>query len=189
MNTAHDPGGKVRIKIRDGVMGGATISPCGRYRRELVRWKEKASARGGYVLWVGMNPSTADASVDDPTCRREWNYTCAWGYGQYIKMNIGDYRATNPRDLPADGSAVAPGNLEAIIANAISAERIIIAHGNPPKPLAKAARDLFNMLLESRASDRVYCLGLTAQQWPRHPLYARKDLVPERYLGIALPWT
>lgn len=97
---AHDPGGKVRLRLPDGVIGNAVFSPCERYRWRLDR--ELPGAGEGAILWVGMNPSTADGEVDDPTCRRELGFSSDWGFRRYLKANVLGWRASMPRDLPKD---------------------------------------------------------------------------------------
>lgn len=44
----------------------ALISECGRYRYSLTR----RFGAGSKLLFVGLNPSTADEYTDDPTIRR-----------------------------------------------------------------------------------------------------------------------
>ena len=66
---AHDPGGKVRLRLGEGVRGDAVMSADGRYRQIMRRWLGETFPEH-YILFVGMNPSTADATVDDPTCAR-----------------------------------------------------------------------------------------------------------------------
>ncbi|KYB45746.1 hypothetical protein AB664_34185 [Brucella anthropi] len=68
----HDPGGKVRLKVKSEIRSDAIFSACGRYRRLLKREWDGAE-KEGYVLWIGMNPSTADFNVDDPTVFKEQN--------------------------------------------------------------------------------------------------------------------
>ena len=66
----HDPGGKVRIRLPDGVIGGATFSSCGRYRQTLIRdWTPKGD-EPRTIMFLGQNPSVATAEVSDPTCDR-----------------------------------------------------------------------------------------------------------------------
>ena len=51
------------------------------------------------VLFIGLNPSTADEFKNDPTIRRCMRYSYDWGYGGYIMGNIFGYRSTDPRNL------------------------------------------------------------------------------------------
>ena len=70
----HDPGGSRRFAMLPGVDGKAEFSPCGQYRYWLSRdwgFRRFSGGREPFVLWIGMNPSTAEAEVDDPTIRRE----------------------------------------------------------------------------------------------------------------------
>jgi hypothetical protein len=95
----HDPKGKVRLTLQPGVDGSAEFSECGRYRHWLKRewgFRRFTDGREPYALWIGMNPSTAEANVDDPTIRREMGFTRRMGLDCYAKVNIMDYRATFP---------------------------------------------------------------------------------------------
>ena len=56
----------------------AIMSDCGAYRYELRRiWDSSLPI----LLWVGLNPSTADHINDDPTNRRIAGFSKNWGYG------------------------------------------------------------------------------------------------------------
>ncbi len=173
----HDPGGKVRIKVADEVRGDALFSPCGRYRLLLSR--EFPDGRGT-ALWIGMNPSTAAADVDDPTVRRESDYTRAWGYRRFVKANVMDWRATRPQDLLAEGTAPrSADNLAVIRAQAAEADLVMLAFGALHPRLRHFADETVAAL---RADGRpLFCLGLTKNGAPRHPLYMRKGLAPIPY--------
>jgi hypothetical protein len=177
----HDPGGKVLLPLREGWRGGATFSQDGRHRPTL--WRQKVT-RGleepklGTAMWIGMNPSTADVDVDDPTVSREVGFTDRWGYRSYLKVNVSSYRATNPRDLPADGSACPRSNLDGIIMNAPRMALVVLAWGVPPKPLRASAATLLHELRRRKVP--LFCLGTTREGHPRHPLYIKSDtpLIP-----------
>ena len=74
----------------------AEISKCGCYRYALWRvWSEDVSC----AMFVGLNPSIADAEGDDPTLRRCIAYARSWGYGGVCIGNLFAYRATDPNEL------------------------------------------------------------------------------------------
>ena len=74
----------------------AIISECGLYRYELHRtWDKKK----GKVLFIMLNPSTADAVNDDTTTIRCINYAKRWGFGSMMIGNIYPFRAKRPKDL------------------------------------------------------------------------------------------
>ena len=59
----------------DYTHSGAELSGDRYYRYSLWRqWDE-----GPSVLWIMLNPSTADVYVDDPTIRRCVGFAKAWG--------------------------------------------------------------------------------------------------------------
>ena len=53
-----------------------------------------------------LNPSTADATVNDPTIRRCLGFAHTWDYGGMVAVNLFAYRATHPRALDALLSAL-----------------------------------------------------------------------------------
>ena len=79
-----------------GYKSKAVISDCGKYRYELYReWDEKK----GKVLFIMLNPSTADAHRNDLTTRRCMNFAKKWGYGGIMIGNLYPFRAKRPKDL------------------------------------------------------------------------------------------
>lgn len=170
---SHDPGGKVRLALMPGVKGDATFSADGRYRQLMRRWTGDAFP-DRYVLFIGMNPSTADATVNDPTCAREWTFARREGFSAMAKANVGDYRATDPKMLLAPGvEAVSPDNLPTIRHVAAGAERVILCHGKLNKALAPAGREMVAALRADGVP--LWCFGTNADGSPKHPLYLRAD--------------
>ncbi len=90
--------------------GSAVLSECARYRYRLDRAWERDDHGLGTVTWVMLNPSTADADVDDPTIRRCIGFSKAWGYNALTVVNLFAWRATSPRDLCAVEDPVGPDN-------------------------------------------------------------------------------
>ncbi|KKC39257.1 hypothetical protein WH87_03245 [Devosia epidermidihirudinis] len=170
---AHDPGGKVRLALMPGVKGDAQFSADGRYRQLMRRWTGDVFPER-YVLFIGMNPSTADARVNDPTCAREWAFTQREGYSAMVKGNVGDYRATNPKALLEPGVvAVSDENLPAMRAAAAGAALVIVCHGKLNKALAPAGKALVEVLRADGVE--MWCFGTNGDGSPKHPLYLRGD--------------
>lgn len=170
----HDPGGKVRLRLPDGVTGGATFSPCGRYRQALTRdWTaEGQPARA--VLFIGMNPSVAAAEISDPTCHRELVFARDWGFTRYLKGNVLDWRATSPKALPHDpADACSPANLPALEEMAREAEIVVMAYGKLHKRYAGVVREVIARV--EATGTPLKCLGLNKDGSAKHPLYLRKD--------------
>ena len=74
----------------------AIISSCNKYRYELHREWDKDK---GKVLFIMLNPSTADADTNDLTTIRCINFAKKWGYGGIMIGNIYPFRAKRPKDL------------------------------------------------------------------------------------------
>ena len=74
----------------------AVFSPDRKYRYTLTReWNNVKP----FILFIGLNPSTADETKDDPTIRREIGFSHLWGFGGMIKCNIFGFRTTDPKHL------------------------------------------------------------------------------------------
>lgn len=177
MNDAHDPGGKVRLALPLDVHGDAQFSDP-QHRQLMRRWLgDRFPDR--YIMFIGMNPSTADATVNDPTCAREWNFAVREGYTAMIKANVGDYRATDPKALLADGVvAASEHNLPAIRTAAANASIVVLCHGRLNKALVEPARQIVDALHHDGI--KLWCFGKNADGSPKHPLYLRLEtpLVP-----------
>lgn len=175
----HDPGGKHRWPLLPGMRGDAVFSSDGTRRQVLVRRWNEQDAIEPFALWVGCNPSTAGKDVDDPTVRREVLRTRDWlGLSAYVKVNVCDYRATDPADLLGVDYPSGPDNEYAIRDFAHRAEVIIAAWGAlPPRLRVHATRTMATL---REVGKPVMCLGLTKEGFPRHPLYVRGDapLIP-----------
>jgi hypothetical protein len=144
-------------------VGGATFSANGRYRYRL--WRRWDRSRP-VVVFVMLNPSTADADKDDPTIRRCIGFARAWGYGGIEVVNLFAYRATLPRSLRAVDDPVGPENGRHIRRAVARADLVVLAWGAH----ARASRLL--------SLPRARCLGLTRAGQPRHPLYLRREARP-----------
>ena len=178
---AHDPGGKVRLALMPGVQGDASFSADGRYRQLMRRWTGE-SFPDRYMLFIGMNPSTADGTVNDPTCAREWTFAVREGYQAMVKANVGDYRATDPKMLLVPGVvAVSAANIPAIRQAAAGADLVVLCHGKLNKALAPAGK----ALVEALKADGVelWCFGTNGDGSPKHPLYLRADTPLVRFEG------
>jgi hypothetical protein len=121
---------------------------------------------------VGLNPSTADEVRNDPTVARCVNYARRWGLGGLIMMNAFAVRGTNPRVLREVPDPVGPDNDFWLSRMAREASLIVAAWGNHGLWLERQTKVL------SLIDREVYCLGVTKQGAPRHPLYLRKDAEP-----------
>ncbi|MCZ7676616.1 MAG: DUF1643 domain-containing protein [Roseovarius sp.] len=170
----HDPGGKVRLRLPEGVQGEAVFSDCGRYRQALVRdWTPPGRAPRA-VLFVGMNPSVAAAEVSDPTCHRELTFARDWGFTRYLKGNMLDWRATSPGDIPPDpAQARSPANIAALVDMAREAEMVVMAYGKLHQRFAPLVAETVAALAATGRPLR--CLGLNKDGSAKHPLYLRKD--------------
>lgn len=144
----------------------ATFSPCGSYRYRLDRaWTPPLfGVLAGFVLWVMLNPSMADARVDDPTIRRTMGFSMRWGFSRSIVANLFGWRSTDPDALHGVHDPVGPDNDDVIRELARDAARIVVAWGS--HPMARARAEVVLPLLGPRLA-----LRLTKTGAPEHPLY------------------
>lgn len=137
------------------------------------------------VAFIGLNPSTADETQDDPTVRRVIGFAKLWGYGSVLMLNLYSYRATDPRklwDAHRTGVDIVGGvrgfrqSLEEY-AFKHKAQKIVACWGND---LTERWRLYHNSLWD------LDCLKKNKNGQPGHPLYLRGDLgsMPWNYEAI-----
>ncbi len=164
----------------------ATISKCGLYRYTLSRDLDDvdfdADHHGGRVLWVMLNPSTADATENDATIRRCIAYSKAWGRDAMDVVNLYAYRSTLPNTLWLVDDPVGPDNDDHIERLAENSNLIVCAWGNPGPDPERALH--VRGLLENRGP--VHYLRLNKDGSPGHPLYLPKALRPQHWTQPAL---
>lgn len=140
----------------------ATLSDDRVYRYWLERsWAETGK---GFVNFIMLNPSTADADLDDATVRKCIGFAKRWGYDGLHIVNLFALRATDPKALYSHGDPVGPDNDGFIVAGWLSAEKTIIAWGKHGSLHLRAESVLAKL-------GPVHALGLNADGSPRHPLY------------------
>lgn len=75
---------------------GAVIDKTGLYRYSL--WREWDIDKSK-IVFIMLNPSKADASIDDPTLRRCISFAKFWDYGSLIVVNLFAFRTASPLEL------------------------------------------------------------------------------------------
>lgn len=154
---------------------GASFSECRKYRWTLWRrWDSDLPP----CVFVGLNPSTADESEDDPTIRRCIGFAKSWNLGGLIMLNAFGYRATQPKDMKAAYDPIGVDNDMAIkltTQQTIDAGGIVIAAWGSHCDEKRESE-------VCRLIDReIHCLGRTKAGRPKHPLYLRADTKPELF--------
>jgi len=152
---------------------GAIISPCGKFRYHLHRrWSD-----GPTLLFVMLNPSTADADADDATIRRCIRFGKANGFGGIEVVNLFAYRATDPKDLRRAGYPVGPENDSWTVAAAQQALEsggdVCLAWGSG---VAGLERPQVVLPALRAAGVAPKCLRITRSGYPQHPLYLPSGL-------------
>lgn len=145
---------------------GAEFSECGRYRWLLWRiWNDGIPPLGVIML----NPSTADATNDDPTVARCGNRARLLQRGGLIVGNLYGFRATDPRKMKAAEDPVGPHNDSHLRMLGKLCDTVFIGWGAHAE--SGRAGLVIGMLRALQKPPRLIHLGLTSSGNPRHPLY------------------
>lgn len=150
------------------VTSGADISDCERYRYSLWRqWSD-----GPAVMFIGLNPSTADATLDDPTIRRCMGFAKSWGFGKLLMTNLFAWRDTSPKDMLAAADPVGPRNDQALQEACAQVSLTVAAWGAHGTHLQRDAA-------VRKLVPNLHYLRLTKDGHPGHPLYLPASLQPQ----------
>lgn len=159
--------GQLRLTVP---LKSAVLSDDGAYRYWLSRQWEPVDHASQRVCWVMLNPSTADADVDDPTIRRCIAFSKGWGFRELTVVNAFALRATDPRALATHPDPAGPLCDEWINRAMRNAAQTVVAWG-ASWPAAQHRRMAW---IAALTADRAVSLGVTASGQPRHPLYLPK---------------
>ena len=162
----------------DALLSSAEIDATGRYRYSLVRHLTAKPSDRQRVLWIMLNPSTADASHDDPTIRRILSFSRAWAFDEVEVVNLYALRATDPNELKKWAGPVGPINDLAITLAVDRAELVVAAWGVRGGPSRRAD---FVLELADCSGFTLQCFGTTKNGQPRHPLYVPADTKLEAF--------
>lgn len=178
--------------------GPAIFSKCEKYRYVLEReWETKwdnwlaemytpEQAKGfdswrklkeQRVMFLMLNPSTADSEKLDPTCTRCRNYAMEWGYGGFFVCNLFGYRATKPKDMRSQADPVGVDNDMWIKRVCDASDLIICAWG-----MHGSLHNRDDKVIQYLPREKTYCLKVAKDGvTPVHPLYQAKNLLPLKW--------
>jgi hypothetical protein len=164
-----------------GTTGQAHFSPCEIYRYTLWRnIRPYTKMKLGTCVFVMLNPSTADATKNDPTVRRCIGYATDWGFAKLLVLNAFAFRGTDPEDMKAAEEPIGEENDRWIRDSVEPKNRVVVAWGKDGK---HRDRDHAVLKILTEAGVQPHCLGTNQDGTPRHPLYLKKTLIPTPYLG------
>jgi hypothetical protein len=171
--------------------GGAEISECGRYRYVLWRRWDKAKPRLGFIM---LNPSTADANVDDATIRVCMGRARRMGYGGIRVTNLFAFRTKSPEEMKAaaDPFGDAHGRREFWLSQVQDSEfggikPIVIAAWGDDGAYRDAERKALTVICYDMGH-RLYHLGLTKAGHPKHPLRIPYAVEPQLWIDGRAGW-
>ena len=123
------------------------------------------------VMIIGLNPSTADEKVNDPTITRCINFASSWGYGGVCVTNLFGFRSTSPTQLKAHHDPIGKENDAWVHEMAKEAAIKVAAWGNYGKLLNRSVELLSSL-------DQLHCIKINKSGEPAHPLYLKAELKP-----------
>jgi hypothetical protein len=164
------PASQTALEIFQDEKSGAKFSDCRKYRYALWRiWDESKPL----VMFIGLNPSTANEATDDPTIRRVKAMAKNWGYGGVYMMNLFAWVSAYPQDLLTCEDAVG-GNDYWLWHFRQFADKVIFAWGNF-KEAVERGKKVAEQFPDS------YALQINKNGSPKHPLYVKGDIIPILY--------
>jgi hypothetical protein len=126
------------------------------------------------LMFIGLNPSTADEKADDPTIRRCIGFAKRWGFGKLIVANLFSFRTPSPKELFRSENPVRKENDYWLERLSREAQKVILAYGNQGKFKNRHGEIL--KIIESP-----YCIQKSKTGMPMHPLYLRYTKEPVKF--------
>lgn len=145
----------------------AKLSDDRLYRYTLERVWDSTKPILGFIM---LNPSTADASSNDPTVRTCIAIAERWGYGGISVRNLFAYRATKPMAMMSYHRPVGEDNDKYLRAMLDRIGTIVLAWGGKGGYISRDA-EVLSLIEKARPDFKgIVCLGMTNSHQPVHPL-------------------
>jgi hypothetical protein len=151
---------------------GAIIDGDYRY----VLWRQLGERARGRVLWVMLNPSTADAETNDATVRKVMGFSTRWGFSEARIVNLYALRSRDPKALKTHPAPIGPLNDSYIASESAAAEMVVTAWGQNAE--LNRAVDVLRILQVGRDGNQgIFTLGRCGgvAGHPKHPLMLGYD--------------
>lgn len=163
--------------------GAAKFSPDRKYRYVLARRWGVVSKSAGWMTYIMLNPSTADALRNDPTIRRCISFAKREHYGGILVVNLYGIRATDSNTLSLFDDPVGPENDKWIRWAYDRAEITIAAWGNSVRKVPDHEQRIVAVLdlVDYPYKSHLLCFGRTARGQPKHPLMLSNNAQLEDY--------
>lgn len=164
------------------MMRSAVISSCDTYRYRL----ERRFADGPTLMLVMVNPSTADAEIDDQTIKKGVGFSQRHGFGRLLVGNKFAFRATDVKRLRDIQDPIGPENDEHLRAMMQEAERVVAGWGQLaklPERLRERWKDIVR--IADAAGHTLYTIGTNADGHPKHPQMTGYDVPVTEWV---VPW-
>lgn len=126
---------------------------------------------GRTVMFIGLNPSTADETNDDPTIRRLIDFASRWGFTRMFMTNLFAFRATDPRVMKAYQEPIGAENDHWLRLRGDESDLIVACWGNDGEHLGRGAAVM--QMFPNMHAFRVTKIGQ-----PEHPLYMKATTIP-----------
>lgn len=158
------------------LVSGADLSDDHVYRYHLCRgWVAAEKDAKQRMVFIMLNPSTANQAVDDPTIRRCMGFARREGCDWLDVVNLYAYRATDPEELLKAEDPIGPDN-ESVIKEVCRGPGILVAAWGAWWSNLPVNKQPERLPVESFFfGSRLLCLGQTKTGAPKHPLYVPAD--------------
>jgi len=121
------------------------------------------------VMFVGLNPSTANENDDDPTIRRVRRFASDWGFGGFYMVNCFPMVTPKPEELQTVNFDI---NLMKVKSVSEKCSEVIFTWGNFKEVPEHSADEIMAGMFPNAK-----CLGKNANGSPKHPLYLKADTI------------
>jgi hypothetical protein len=157
----------------------AILSDCKQYRYSLERIWDESKPK---VLFIMLNPSKADADIDDRTINKCIKFAKSWEFGGLIVGNLFAYRATDKYELLKIEDPIGAKNQKHLDEMISKSESVICAWGNIDilRKVGKKLKPSYEPF--NNNSEKFYFIELSIYGIPKHPLYLKlkPEFVPKK---------